>query len=381
MKINRISHLTLFIIGWIYYIIIPILISDGIFSIDVSEIYSWYYYINTNSIWYLYNHIFAILMPVAYVLGMIISNYISPINFSEVKYSILLRLIIPLYYILLIILVVKGRDYILSGYSLGVDLSVAGPLSTLELFIVFHYMIFSSYFNNFEKIACIFLLFICSLLLLSMGGRLYVITTLVSLLFFKINFNNYFSKLKALLIIALSSLIFLFVGMWRVDSFEADKIIFMFLAEPIYISISSFSLIQSGNWTLFNTGVDFLSSFLNIIPSFLMPDKQSLLVSILDANDSIQSPYGGIGIIASSIANFGYVGGLAFMGFVGAFLQSLRRSAVQSNANTAYYCYLVGLVPFIFFRDPYQIQIKLVIDGLLIVLIYWFLNMHIRFHK
>jgi oligosaccharide repeat unit polymerase len=320
-------------------------------------------------------------MPLAYFFGVTISNKLPPVKFSEIEYCSLLKLVTPFCYILLIIFSIRGIDYISAGYSSGIDISVAGPLSTLVLFVGFHYMIFYSYFNIFEKRACILLLFLCSVVLLSMGGRMYVLTVIISLLFFRINFNRYFSKFKLLLFISIVFFILLYVGMWRINTIEANNIIFMFLAESIYISISNFSLIQSGNWTLFNTGVDFLYSFLNIIPSFFMPNKQLLLVSILDANDSIQSPYGGIGIIASSVANFGYVGGLVFIGFVGAILQTLRKSAAQSNVNTAYYCFLVGLLPFVFFRDPYQVQIKLVINGLLLISIYWLLSIRIRFNK
>jgi uncharacterized membrane protein len=106
------------------------------------------------------------------------------------------------------------------------------------------------------------------------------------------------------------------------------------------------------------------------LPAALWPGKVDAVASLSTAGLDFESPFGAISIITSSVGNFGYVGGLAFVGVVGMVFGWAERNAT-SPVMRALYCFLVSLLLFLFFRDPFQVQVKLVTTGFLLVALHW----------
>jgi hypothetical protein len=157
--------------------------------------------------------------------------------------------------------------------------------------------------------------------------------------------------------------------MWRMGESNYIQLGFYLFAEPLFTSISAFSFMQNWEGGMFDEPKDFFYAFLNIVPSWIWEDKAEFFSSLVADKFSVLSPFGALSIVASSVGNFGFFGGLIFVSFVGFVMGTSRKNAV-SPISKALYCYLTSLILFIFFRDGFQIQVKLVITGFLLALFY-----------
>jgi hypothetical protein len=207
-----------------------------------------------------------------------------------------------------------------------------------------------------------------SVVLLSTGGRLYTVSAIVAAFFYYWNWGakDDAARRRSAVFMLTVPIVMAALGSWRLGELDLGPLGFYLFAEPVFTSISGVTLVQGGSWSWLDLPRDFGSAFLNIVPSVFWPGKADLMVSLLDSDLRLQSPLGAMSIIASSIGNFGYVGGLTFFVGVGYVMGRARRNAT-SPVTRALYCYLSCLLPFLFFRDPFQIQIKLVITGFALV--------------
>lgn len=286
-------------------------------------------------------------------------------------------ILLPIYIALLIIFALQARSLIGSGYVDIEDLSPVGPLATLQMILLFQYLYERSSGRKISKWYA-WLLAINSFILLSAGGRLYVLATLISCYVRWWNWGapSRAAQLRSLFIPLVVLVGLIGIGMWRVGDGNQSLIGFYLVAESVFTNISSMSLFSAEKWSILpNIPLDFLASFANLVPTLIWPDKAEWLAALTVQNKNYDSPFGAVSIVASTLGNFGFIVGLLFFLGIGAYMTSISRTYGNASRE-AYFCYLMGLLPFMFFRDPFQIQIKVVITGYIL-----FLLANVRIHR
>lgn len=370
MKKLRLTHLHVFLIGWTYYLGVPVMAAYLGLLNSVESAEAWLKYIDTeNDLWWALP-LYVLLMPPAFVLGDRMSGVIKFAKPRADHVRLANWVLWPLYALLLVILTFSAGEMLFSGYVGGYDPAIMGPLATLQMLILFQYLLFKASGLRVAAKLNLILLIGCSVVLLSMGGRLYVATALAAILFYKWNWEGgaASARRRALMWVFFAVVAFAVLGMLRMGVFNPFFVLLYAFLEPFFTSISAFAVIR-GDWTwLADSPDDFLIAFLNIVPSWLWPDKADFIGSSME-EFGVFSPFGAKSIVASTIQNFGFAGGLAFVAAVG-FIMGRGRFNATSPISIAFYCYLVGLLLFIFFRDPFQIQVKLVLTGILLMWLY-----------
>lgn len=359
-----------FLIGWAYYLGGPVMIAYlGLLnSIESAE--AWLKYVDTEGPLRWALPLYVLLMPAAFLLGDRISGLLKPPKQRMNHVRLASWLLWPLYAILLVVMMFLASDLMFSGYVGGYDPIIMGPIATLQLLILFQYLVLKASGLRVAARLNLVLLVVSSVVLLSMGGRLYVATALAAILFYKWNWETRVASARrhAMMWAFLLIVVFAMLGMLRMGVFNPFFVLLYMFLEPLFTSISAYSVMR-GDWGLLaDNPNDFLISFVNIVPSWLWPGKAAFIESSVE-EFRIFAPFGAKSIVASTVQNFGFAGGLTFVAIVG-FVMGRSRINATSPISVAFYCYLVGLLLFIFFRDPFQIQVKLVLTGGLLVWLY-----------
>jgi hypothetical protein len=197
-----------------------------------------------------------------------------------------------------------------------------------------------------------------TVLVLSMGGRLYFATNVISMIIF---FSMYF-KLQ----IRLS--FFLFFGLFaaglasiwgvlRADGDFSFSNMYLNLAqEPLLTSISLFAFLGDGNMPAFNPPVFLASDFTNLLPSIFFPDKQDYLLKPQDFGYMLYNPVGAMHAFVSLVINFGVFGAALFFWALG-FGLALFERASKSIQSVCVYSFMAAWLTFSFHRDPFAISI------------------------
>lgn len=373
-----ISHVHLFLVGWIYYLFVPVAAGwGGLFETSESFLLMGRF-ASVDDHWWpaLASYVFCI--PVAFLLGSALAKQLPRVHGHKFHVGRSTRLLVPIYAVMLVAAAWVARDNLFQGYGEDLDVTAAGPIATLQMAALLQYLAAKAAGLPSMRWAGV-LLAAASILGLSMGGRLYVLSALVAVYFYWWRYSaaDDRARRRSLLAVLLVPMVFGVVGMVRLGFVDLSNLGFYVFAEPLFTSISALTAAQHP-WSMFEVPHDFLSAFLNIVPSALWPDKASAVIS-LSVNSPIpfEAPFGAISIVTSSVGNFGVVGGLAFIGLVGFIMERSRQRSNASPMGRALYCYLCCLLPFMFFRDPFQVQVKLVITGFLLAWLNGLLSMRI----
>lgn len=367
----KLTHFHVFMIGWAYYLGGPVIVAYFGLLNRIESAGAWVYYIQTIGTDHGLLILYVALMPFAFFIGDKISQQFKRAR-PRVNYVRLANWIMwPAYALLLVVFTISARELLFSGYAKGYDLYLMGPIATLQMLILFQYLLYKSSGNMAAAKLNAYLLIATSVILLGMGGRLYVVTSLAAIYFYYWNWGlkNSISRRNTLVGMFFILILLAVIGMWRLGEASFIQFGFYLFAEPLFTSISAFSFMQNWEVVLFDAPKDFFFSFLNIVPSWIWKDKAEYFSTLLTDSISVLSPFGALSIVASSAGNFGFIGGLLFVMLVGFVMGRTRLNAV-SPISRALYCYLTGLLLFIFFRDPFQIQVKLVLTGFLLALFY-----------
>lgn len=362
---SKLSHVNMFLIGWVYYLGLPM--AAGYFNlfalVDQAAPFADQFNLRTDR-WYALAA-YVLLLPACYIAGNWVARQFKSRPFrTGVRPRFSSKLLLPIYVLLLLTFAFQARELLFGGYVGGVDLSLMGPIATLEMVLLYQYIACKEAALRRHSLAFGLLLLVSSLALLSMGGRIYVASTFAAVIFHRWKWvaRTRKDRLRMVKWIVVAPLVFAAIGMLRLGSFNLAGLGFFLFAEPLFTDISGISFVLGDNWHWFAFPGEFISSFVNIIPSSIWPDKVDHIVQLTDLYPEYQSPFGAQSIIVATIGNFGFIGGLMFVGAVGAFLGRAALKATTPHSR-ALYCLLVSILPFIFFRDPYQIQVKLVITG------------------
>nr|QLL91188.1 Wzy [Plesiomonas shigelloides] len=361
---NGIDHFTLFLFGGFYYFIVPIIVGEywSVFGMDYFK--QWFSIYESLS----YDNkllfvIYVFLLVFLYKLGSVIYSCV----FCEGNEVLTSRFLVERSglselsgkYIFLVILLVSSfiwwisRRYFFSGYSDGYNASLMGKMATLELLILVVFLLM----KNKRKIVgkCLFILLMLNgVLLLSMGGRMYVLLSGIFLFLF-------FSYGRKMTIRVwgwgcVCSLILIFVGVVRADSFSFDKLLYIALAEPVFTSFSLFSFLShDANFNLFSVPYNFINSFVLIFPDF-NGYKSQLITQVSDMGYSFTSPLGATSFFVSLVGNFGVLGGCIAIFLFSVLVSKLARS---NNLSLRFlFLMLCAIMPFMLFRDAFGIVTK-----------------------
>ena len=267
-----------------------------------------------------------------------------------------------------------AREQLFAGYSLTYRADLMGPLATVNLTALLAYLNLQQWGQAPRlRVAYGMLLLANSVVLLSMGGRLYVLAVLVGLALAHVNSprgRRPAARLSALLIILAGTAGLALVGLWRLGTeFSLQTFKQIVLAEPVLTSISLGSMHDCPTPGLFELPRNFLMSLLNFIPSAFFPGKEEFLLDHDPIAACLDAPFGATHLGAAMLLNFGPLGSLLFIVAFSVLLKKLRGRGAPWWLHT----YLCSLLPFMLFRDGFLIFNKAFFaSGLLLaVLLVW----------
>lgn len=379
----EINHVTLFSFGFLYYLVLPILVGVNGWFIDKPAMENWFAIFNGINDEKLSLYLFIInLMYLSFIIG--------SISIEKKKYSYIEKnktmknfyfsnKILNLFMIVLIVLtiffIVKLRTYFFEGYTNTSNLlgSEKGSFIAFSLVIFSFSIIYSSKKNqhvslNNEKVKFselilnkFFLLYLfVSFLVLSMGGRLYFASGVFSILVYKSVFYSKIEIKKFLIFVLLFSISMGGIGVYRgttsTSNFSFSTIFFNLFQEPLYTSFSFLSFIQNNDLELFKIPKFLLSSFINLIPSFVLPSKLDYVLLPSEFGYYVYNPLGAFSLFVSMMINFGILGSCFVLYFFGRIMSRLK---YRSNSILSKTCYVMisGFLAFTFYRDGFETSI------------------------
>lgn len=355
-----IDHKILFLFGYIFYLITPCIVGKiGSFKgYPGMELFHGFYekipadklvsYLIITICWlpafYLGHITFKIFKPYKKSLQLFPKSY-TPQNISYVAGFLIIVLLVFAY---------LGRNSLTGNYEIY-DSSARGKISTL--LIVFNFfLIYQCVSKQVISPLLIFGTACTALLLLTMGGRMYVIQTIIVILVYKTSFAN--ERWKVYQIVIVTLLCFLvgsFVGISRMNSgFSFDKAQYSLLAEPVFTWFSTSTFLINNDIPYINFPSNFLTSFLNLIPNTVI-NFNKYVISTQSMGYYYVNPLGADSVWSTFIINFGSVGSFFFLYIFGFLLNYLRHLSEESRFAAVYYIMVCGILPFQIFRDGFYI--------------------------
>ncbi len=199
--------------------------------------------------------------------------------------------------------------------------------------------------------------FIVAILVLSLGGRLYFISTLVMLLVYR---TVYFRRIPVRRMLLFSLAVAAFAGgaglLRQGQSLKAGQGLINLLTEPLFVNLPMLHFLEVNGFEVIKFPVFLIGSFINLIPTAFFPGKAAYLIDPAQYGYEIFSPAGGLSSFFSFMVNFGVLGTLAALFLTGCGLSYLR-GRDRTLLYRVMYVMLTGWLGFTFFRDPFSISI------------------------
>ncbi len=360
-KLTQIApHNIFFLVGFIYYLLSPLMIGmSGAFA-DDPLMKSWHemyqvfsrdfgvtrYFFITASFFGAY--FFGVLLARRFPIGVV-----GP-HFSRITFRVASKVVVFVGFVIVIALLLLVPPS-LSLYQ-DYDLGLFGAVLTIQAVMIF----FASGSAHLKRtrlaIFAVSVTAALSLYLFISGVRIGVINAFVAWVCYRM------LKRKPLLIryLAIVGGASVWVGIVRVgDSISLEKFAMFLLAE------SNFTWFSAG--TMFSGFVDgilwyqfplsLLGSVVNFVPSFLLPMKADLLVR-LDTLVDFSAPLGATNVLVTSIGNLGVLFFWIYPLLIGFVCQFAYRLSRGSTVAFAYYIGISSTIPFQMFRDGSEIYMK-----------------------
>lgn len=199
--------------------------------------------------------------------------------------------------------------------------------------------------------------FAVAVLALSLGGRLYFVSSLLILATYRSTFDQPVQYGTFLLGGVATVLLAGVVGVVRLGGrVNPSAVAFNLAAEPMFTSFSLVNFLAVGHFGVFRAPIFLVSDFVNLIPTVVFPAKQRLLLDPSQAGFEVFAPIGALNSFFSFMINFGALGTPLALYGLGTGLRLLRGRSDSPVARTAY-CMLTGFLAFTFFRDPFAVSV------------------------
>lgn len=367
MRRNKLLHIYLFTFGFFYYLILPLIVLIwNLFDGYPGMNYLYMYYDNSFlcdyifiSIGILFSFLLGSLMPLFYVKKRRRKE-------NEVVYNNAIPFFLVVFFIFANVITYYNRGLLFSGYIGDVDILFTGQISSINTVFLFFLLYYIDMKDEFYTLFMFILLSIIefSIILLGLGSRMYVFIPCIALLVY------YYDKGKLLLknmfvILVFLIILLLMVAIWRLGDtvVSFDKLLFMSSAEPLYTWISAVSMFSENEFCYFAFPDNFITSFLNFIPSVLLPNKSDFIYLV---DLKFDAPFGALSLLVSLVYNFGIFGSFLALFFLGSFFTYVRYNFSSCFGNTYYYC-ICSVIPFQLFRDNLSIVNKMIFYNFLII--------------
>ena len=272
-------------------------------------------------------------------------------------------------------LVASKPSLFFAGYSVDYDVELLGQLGTINLMVVIFLLNCRQFGRKGLLYRLLALLFVAnSVALLSLGGRMYVLTAVLALLLQALARRPSLDfRLKTIAGMAVLLAALVAVGVWRIGAEqEASFFAYIAAAEGVFTSMSLGSFLGYNGMPAVAFPYNFLGSVVNFVPSLLLGDKTKIVPSIVDAGFYFEAPLGATHLYVALLGNFGWVLAPLFAVALGWLMAAVRR--VRRGGWWLYF-YLCALLPFMFFRDGFSIFNKAaVFNGVIVVAVVFFLD-------
>lgn len=378
----EINHIFLFTMGFNFYLVVPIIVGNtGIFA-SYASMKTWYtlykniekpvmiVYLLTIFIFYvcytcsseiicLFSHITLI----QHIREKIKENKpgacsidFKNINKKYLNIYLLMFILISVYFIF------RFRHLFFRGYTNPVSYSLQkGPFVAVSIMIFSITLLYSLISKKQGNIISFrktinnhffYTYIIVGILIVSLGGRLYFLSAVMMLLVMRSVLFNKFHIKKIIYIFILLAFIMGIIGVLRLGSagtVSLKLIIFNIFQETLYTSYSLISFLKAGRLELLNFPRFIVSDFINLIPSFILPDKLAYTLKPYEFGYKIYSPLGATNVYVTSLINFGILGSFLFFIVFGKILDYLKKR--KTILSDTIYIMFSGFIAFTFFRD------------------------------
>lgn len=377
-----INHILCFSFGYLYYCIIPFMCFEWEIefpSVPYNNILNIYKTIPSSRIYY-----YIISMIIIYLCFIIGSAYAKVkyrffdietriFHTKDANFNYSQKLAYPLMILLGLVLLYFNKSSLFRGYVYFVTAARDSYDSTRVLLSVFEFIIVictlyylhsNPQFTMFRKMLNKWTvsLIIYSLILLTTGGRLYVVTALLSVvIFFSFSKSINFRVRVLLLFGILSAFMMGLIGASRLGfaGFNFNSAFFNILEEPLYTNYSNITYLNK--YSPFNivcVPVTLFSAFTNLLPTKLFPWKLDVIKQINAIYPEIEQPLGAMHFYPSYNAGLGLLLSMFLFYLMGKWMSSLRKSYEDASVTKRMiYCLVCSNMAFTLFRDAISISL------------------------
>ncbi len=203
--------------------------------------------------------------------------------------------------------------------------------------------------------------FVVALLVLSLGGRLYLLSAVLMLLVYR---TVYFRRFRLQAALGLAALVIGLIGLaglgrQGINVSLGDLVLNLFV-EPLFNSFSLIHFLAYGSLELLKFPIFLLSSLVNLVPTALFPGKLGFIANPEDYGYVAFSPIGALNSFFSFMINFGVIGTMLAFFFFSLWLQRLKTQR-QTVLSKTVYVMVCGWLATSFFRDNFSISLVKVI--------------------
>ncbi|CAA0118125.1 hypothetical protein [Zhongshania aliphaticivorans] len=357
-----------FVGGGLYYLVIPVAAARFYISSGY-PLYSDVQSLLLSVDWVLYWQL-VIGFFFAFLVGVLLSIKF-PLLARREKYNSWQN-IHPLFFVLLFLIqlycyfLIRGQlftGYMLSNWNeqYSVKAFLSGLNITLATMLIFNH-------NGGRKLLLVewIPMVVNSVVLLGLGGRMYVLCGFLALLIYFRIFNHI--SLRKIFLAGFSAVfLMLIVGVLRSGAtVSTEKIVYIFIGEPVLNWIGGANFLVTNAIHAFEAPSRMLSSLVGFVPTIIWPGKAEYLSSI-GSDFIIESPAGGTHVLISLLSNFGVVGSMLSVVVLGFFSGLLAKIGARRRVYIPFFAMHCALLSFMFFRDTSLIHQKsLLINAFLI---------------
>jgi len=195
-----------------------------------------------------------------------------------------------------------------------------------------------------------------SVLLLSLGGRLYVASAILMALVYRTQFVAR-ARTRTVVLGGIIGVVGAgLTGIVRLGgSLSITTLAANIASEPLFTSFSLIQFLSRQRFAWWNFPRFLAGDLINLVPTAIFPDKARYLLDPEAFGYVVFSPLGALNSFFSLTINFGVIGALIPLFALGLMLSLLQRQ--PAKLLRIIYAILSGWLAFTFFRDPFAVSV------------------------
>jgi hypothetical protein len=368
LRARRVDHVIFFSAGYLYYWVLPIFVGQFPFQ-GAENNFAYQHWLGIfDSLPRSQLMLYAISIFTYYLCFRLGDSFARrTVRKGESRKTSSLHFV-PLLYVFVFILAVGYAFHIRAGIGmnygdLGDELFTAkGTLTAISLVLLALSLLLTTAkekANFISTVANRWILgyFVIAFILLAMGERLYVMTSLLLLIAYRSIFFKKYTAIQLFSFVIGIAVLSALMGLVRMrTNLNINALILNLAFEPVFTGYSLLSFLANNHIPWIGLPKFLAGDFLNLVPSAVWEHKADFLIDPVKSGFYFEMPLGAINSWVSLIVNFGLVGTAFAMIFMGYFLRWLRRKASSPIIRTQYLMCSAFMV-FTVFRDPFSVSI------------------------